>query len=142
MPSRTRAILLFFCLLVPLLSACAHAPKGAVSSTPVAATQTGEGEHRGPHEGETVTAIVERLELKAHEEWISDGSVIVSNVVAFAIVAPEHFDTLLFAHLQGHPRIGDRPLLLGDAVRFVLPRNWRNRDLSLEELEGLEFAPR
>lgn len=36
---------------------------------------------------------------------------------------------------------GGRPLLLGDVVTFVLPKNWRNRDLSLEQLEGLAFAP-
>jgi hypothetical protein len=53
---------------------------------------------------------------------------------------PEGFDTMLFAHVRGHPYIGDRPILLGDTVTFVLPRNWRNRDLSLDELEGLAFS--
>lgn len=137
----TRSRSLCVCLLAALLPACAHAPKPEAPPAPVTATEGATEESRGAHEGERVIAIVERLELKAHEEWISDGSVIVSNVAAFAIVAPEHFGTLLFVHVQGHPRIGDRPLLLGDAVSFVLPRNWRNRDLSLEELEGLEFAP-
>jgi hypothetical protein len=60
--------------------------------------------------------------------------------VAFAIVNPEGFDTMLIAHVKGHPYIGGRPILLGDSVTFVLPRNWRNRDLSLDELEGLAFA--
>jgi len=61
------------------------------------------------------------------------------NVVWFGIVRPELMDTMLAAHVIGHPRVGDRPLLLGDAVTFVLPRNWRHRDLALEELEGLAF---
>jgi hypothetical protein len=85
-------------------------------------------------------ARVERLELNVHEEFLSDGGVIVSSLVAFAIVTPEGFDTMLFAHVRGHPYIGDRPILLGDTVTFVLPRNWRNRDLSLDELEGLKFS--
>jgi hypothetical protein len=95
---------------------------------------------RGPYEGELVVAEVEQLERRAHEEWLDDGSVWVSNVVAFGIVAPKRFDTMLFAHVLGHPRIDGRPLLLGDQVTFILPVNWRNRDLSLEELEELDFA--
>lgn len=95
----------------------------------------------GAHEGETVVAIVERLERAAHEEWF-DGppGVIVSDVVAFAIVRPEGFSTLLFAHVPGHPRVGGRPLLLGDAVTFVLPQNWQIRDLELADLAELALA--
>lgn len=47
---------------------------------------------------------------------------------------------LLFAHMHGHPRIDGRPLLLGDAVSFVLPSYWQNCDLALEELAGLAFV--
>jgi hypothetical protein len=86
-----------------------------------------------------VIAVVERLERMAHEEWISDGSVDVSNVLAFGIISPEYFDTMLFVHMKGHPHIGDRPLLLGDAVTFVLPARWQVRDLALDDLEGLAF---
>jgi hypothetical protein len=95
----------------------------------------------GAHEGETVVAVVERLERAAHEEWF-DGppGVIVSDVVGFAIVRPEGFSSLLFAHVPGHPRIGGRPLLLGDAVTFVLPQNWQIRDLELADLAELALA--
>jgi hypothetical protein len=120
-------------LLIPTFSACAHAPSQPSTPTPRA-------EAPGPYEGRLVVARVERLEFKDHEEFLSDGGVIVSNLVAFAIVTPEGFDTMLFAHVRGHPYIGDRPILLGDAVTFVLPRNWRNRDLSLDELKGLAFV--
>jgi hypothetical protein len=92
------------------------------------------------YEGETVVAIVEQLERSAHEEWLEPHGVLVSDLVAFGIFHPEHLETLLFAHVKGHPRIDGRPLLLGDAVTFVLPRNWRNRDLALADLEGLAFA--
>ncbi len=96
---------------------------------------------RGPHEGKRVVAIVERLERSAHTEGLeTDPIVIVSDVVAFGIFQPVHFDTLLFAHVSGHPRIDGRPLLLGDSVSFILPVNWRNRDLALEELAGLAFV--
>ncbi len=120
-------------LLIPAFAACAHGPSQPSTPTPSA-------EIPGPYEGQLVIARVERLEFKVHEEFLSDGGVIVSNLVAFAIVTPEGFDTLLFAHVRDHPHIGDRPILLGDAVTFVLPRNWRNRDLSLDELDGLAFV--
>ena len=128
-PSRLLAVF----LLIPSFVSCAHAPTQP-------STQTPRTETPGPYEGQLVVARVERLEFKVHEEFLSDGSVIVSNVVAFAIVTPEGFDTMLFAHVRGHPRIDDRPILLGDTVTFVLPRNWRNRDLSLDELKGLAFV--
>jgi hypothetical protein len=129
--------LVALCLLVPPFSACAHAPRRLSTPTPAIAPRA---ETTGPYEGQTVVAVVERLERNVHEEFLSDGGVIASNLVAFAIVNPRVFDTMLFAHVKGHPSIGDRPILLGDAVTFVLPRNWRNRDLSLEELKGLAFA--
>ncbi|MBP9143750.1 MAG: hypothetical protein KBF21_02705 [Thermoanaerobaculia bacterium] len=105
-----------------------------------ATTPSGLPAAPAPYEGEIVVAVVEQLERSAHEEWLEPHGVIVSDLVAFGIFHPEHFDTLLFAHVKGHPRIDGRPLLLGDAVTFVLPRNWRNRDLSLADLEGLAFA--
>ena len=60
--------------------------------------------------------------------------------LALAVVAPKRFDTLLFVRMKGHPRIDGRPILLGDRISFVLPVNWRNRDLALEEPDGLAFA--
>jgi hypothetical protein len=120
-------------LLLPAFSGCAHAPSQPSQPAPRVETP-------GPYEGQLVVARVERLEFNVHEEFLSDGSVLVSNVVAFAIVTPQGFDTMLFANVRGHPYIGGRPILLGDAVTFVLPHNWRNRDLSLDELKGLAFA--
>lgn len=108
----------------------------AASPTPVIAPPVTEEEIR-------VVAIVEQLHLAAHEDWLEiDGEprVFVSNVVAFAIVRPKDIPTLLYAHVSGHPRIGDRPLLLGDAVTFMLPRSWQGRDLSLADLPELAFA--
>lgn len=116
-----------------------EAPRTAansVSPAPVIAPPATEEEIR-------VVAIVEQLHRAAHEEWFEiDGEprVLVSNVVAFAIVRPEDISTLLFAHVSGHPRIGDRPLLLGDAVTFMLPRNWQSLDLALADLPELAFA--
>ena len=133
-----RSRVLWVCLLVPLFSACAHSPRPGVVQPAPAAARTDE--RLGAYEGQTVIAVVERLENKAHTESFDDGSVVVSNILWLGIVRPERFDTMLMVLMKGHPRIGDRPLLLGDAVRFVLPRNWRGRELTLEELEGLEFV--
>lgn len=123
------------CCLILGVGACGNhpAPRTAGVSAPVPAAPA-------PYEGETVVAIVEELHRSAHEEWLEPHGVLVSDLVAFGIFHPEHFDTLLFAHVKGHPRIDGRPLLLGDAVTFILPRNWRNRDLALADLEGLAFA--
>jgi hypothetical protein len=120
-----------------LLSSC------AVPSRPIRQSQQAiAGDDTGaPNQSELVAAIVERLEAKAHQDSLEDGSVVVSDVVAFAIVAPRRFDKLLFASTHGHPRVGDRPLLLGDRVRFILPAHWESRELTLEDLHQLEFAP-
>jgi hypothetical protein len=122
-----------------LLLACPHQAPSTTAQP--AQDVAANGPAPGPYEGQTVLGVVERLEHKAHEEWLSDGDVWVTDVVAFAIVIPEkeRLGTLLLAHVDGHPKIGDRPLLLGDVVSFVLPVNWRNRDLSFEELEGIRF---
>lgn len=134
---RATSYLVAVCLLIPPLSGCAHAP--SQSSTPPPQTSP-RAETPGPYEGQTVMAVVERMERNVHTESLSDGGVIVENLVAFGIVRPKPFETMLFAHVRGHPYIGDRPILLGETVTFVLPRNWRNRDLSLDELEGLAFT--
>ncbi len=134
---RARPIAALLALSIPAFGCAREAPRTGAAIAASAPAQP----PAGAHEGETVVAVVERLERAAHEEWF-DGpaGVIVSDVVAFAIVRPEGFSTLLFAHVPGHPRIGGRPLLLGDAVTFVLPRDWENRDLALSDLAGLVFA--
>jgi hypothetical protein len=106
---------------------------GSSSTAPVS-----EPEDVNP-EGQDVLAFIEKLEWKAHEEFLSDGGVIASNVVSFAIVEPEGVRWLLVAHTPELPRIGDRRIQLGDFVRFVMPRDWRNRDLELSDLEKLRF---
>lgn len=132
----------FRCVLAwPLLLASLGCHPSAEPRTAASAEDSAEAPTAtGPAEGERVVAVVERLEKAAHEEWLEPSGVIVSDVVAFAIVQPQPASELLFAHMRGHPRIGGRPLLLGEAVTFVLPRNWRARDLALEELEGLAFV--
>lgn len=114
-------------------AACAReAPKTAAAPPPTPPDRL---------EDTVVLAIVEQLHRQAHEEWLEGyPNVLVSDLVAFAIVQPERLESLLFAHVRGHPRIDGRPLLLGDAVTFVLPVHWRNRDLALADLEGLAFA--
>jgi hypothetical protein len=119
-----------------LLGGCATAERAPSTGASPAAGE----EKPGPYEGERVVAVVERLERNAHQEWLTDGTVWMSDLVWLAVESPERFDSMLAARVAGHPRIGDRPLLLGDRVSFILPRNWRARDLSLEELEGLQLV--
>ncbi|HVR97403.1 MAG TPA: hypothetical protein VMW27_12360 [Thermoanaerobaculia bacterium] len=124
-----RAVLV---LLAAALSACAHggaAPAPSSASAPAAAPGK-------PAADLEVVAIVERFDRAAHEEFLSEGDVIVTNVVGFAVMQPERFKTLVFAHTPtlGHPYVGTRPLLLGDIVELSLPSNWENKDLSLDDL--------
>lgn len=127
------------CAVVVVLGACTHAARDVAEDAPAAAAALA-AQAPGPLEGEVVVAEVEHLERRAHEEWLDDGSVWVTDVVGFGIVAPQHLDTMLFVHVDGHPHVDGRPLLLGDAVTFVLPVNWRNRDLAFGDLEQLAFA--
>jgi hypothetical protein len=123
-------------IIMLLLAACAHSRTDGKQNHAISSAVSDAS-----FEGEIVTAVVERLEAKAHEDVLEDGSVLTSDVVALAVISPEPLHSLLFAHMHGHPRIGGRPMLLGDRVQFVLPHNWKNRDLSLEELDRLAFAP-
>lgn len=134
---RARPIAALLALSLPVFGCARAAPRTGAAIAASAPAQP----PAGAHEGETVVAVVERLERAAHEEWF-DGppGVIVSDVVGFAIVRPEGFSSLLFAHVPGHPRVGGRPLLLGDAVTFVLPQNWQIRDLELADLAELALA--
>jgi len=87
----------------------------------------------------TIVAVVVELKLRAHEEQLPDGSVHLFSVVAFDVVRPKGWRTLILAQVNGHPRIDSRPLLLGNVVTFVLPKNWRGGELSFSELRSLAF---
>lgn len=93
----------------------------------------------GAATGQRVVARLEQLHWNAHEEWLDNGDVWVSNVAAFAVVHPEPLGELLFVHVAGHPHVGDRPVLIGGLVTFLLPANWQARDLSFDDLGGLTF---
>jgi hypothetical protein len=134
-----RTLRLIACCLAIVLGACSHHPHGGTHPVAVQAAERPESAS-GAVEGEIVIAQVARLEYKAHEEWLEDGTVWVTNVVALDVVAPRPLDALLFVHVAGHPRIDGRPLLLGDRVTFVLPENWRGGDLALADLPGLKFV--
>lgn len=137
MPRVSVRVLALVAVTAGALSGC----RGAAPVTaPAPAPSSADAPSAEPYEGTVVTAQLDRLERMAHEEWLSDGSVWVSDLAFFGVVHPAGFDTMLVARVEGHPRIGDRPILLGDLVTFVLPRNWRNRDLAIEDLEQLAFA--
>ena len=130
------------CVLAIALSACAHRERATSPSVPSPSdgsrVMTAASDKDDPI-GQEVLAIVEKMELKAHTEDLPDGSVIVSNTVSFSIVQPRHLDTLLVVHTRDLPHIGTRRVQLGDLVYFVLPHNWRNKDMELSELKNLRF---
>lgn len=88
---------------------------------------------------EEALAMVDELQLKTHEEFLDNGDVIVSNMVGFSILRPEHHDRI-FVHTQSLPMIGFRRLQLGDTVYFELPDPRWGTDLDLSQLRGLRFA--
>jgi hypothetical protein len=119
------------CVIAAALAGCAHgngAPATPASPAPAPAGEKVE-----------VIAMVETMDHKIHTETMMDGSIYVRDVVGFVVVDPPGFKTLVMVNTPGHPRIGTRPLLLGDLVRFGLPPNWENADLAIEDLENLRF---
>ncbi len=87
-----------------------------------------------------IVAVVESLDRAAHTDDLEGGGVYVTNVVSFMVVDPPGVHELLSAHGPGHPWVHDRPLLLGSVVRFNVPANWRDCDLSYGDLQDLRFA--
>lgn len=90
--------------------------------------------------GQRVTAVVVRMELQAHQEWLENGSVILSNVVWLVPVEPGGFGGEIAILCEGHPHLAGRPLELGDRLTFVLPPEWPSYDLWFRRLKDLAFA--
>jgi hypothetical protein len=87
-----------------------------------------------------VLAIVDEMKLRAHEDFLSDGTVLVSNLVWFSVERPEDYRRRIAVHCQGLPAIGDRRLQLGDYVYFQAPTPAEGTDIELSNLKGLRFA--
>lgn len=122
-----------------LLLGCAGA--GTRPESPVSASSASDyPEWAGVNpEGQDVLARVEKLEMNAHEEFLSDGDVLVAHMVTFAIYEPPGVHHVLNAYSYALPAIGDRRIQLGDLVRFEVPRGWYKADLSLDDLGNLRF---
>ncbi|MEO8275056.1 MAG: hypothetical protein ABI639_02495 [Thermoanaerobaculia bacterium] len=126
-----------------LFTACtSNAPARTAATVEGATSAADRGKSDGPADGTLVVAVVARLELSAHEEWIEGpgGGVIVENLVWLWIVAPEPLPEMVAAHVVGHPQIAGRPLLLGSRISFLLPHDWKFGDLAFQNLEELRFV--
>ena len=109
-----------------------------------ASSQTAPGEPVAaatvPQAGERVKAEVVLLRYRAAEIWLDNGDSLVPSGVELRVFEPEGFGKPLNVLSFGHPHIGTRPLLLGSYVTFVLPVNWENRTLFLDDLKELSFV--
>lgn len=84
--------------------------------------------------------MVVGMAWRAHQEWLENGTVILSNVLTLSLVEPREIEGKLALLCEGHPHLAGRPLLLGDRLSFLLPSQWRKSDLWFHRLEGVEFA--
>lgn len=93
-----------------------------------------------PQAGERVKAEVVLLRYRAAEIRLEHGDTLVPSGVELRVFEPEGFGKTLNVMSFGHPHIGTRPLLLGNYVTFVLPKNWEYGMLFLDDLKELSFV--
>jgi hypothetical protein len=88
-----------------------------------------------------VVAVVEEIMEYGRKERAQDGSVSFFTVVALAVVEPRLPERVLTVYTQAVPAaVAGRPLVLGDRLRFNLPKDYATRDLHLLELPNVRFA--
>jgi hypothetical protein len=91
--------------------------------------------------GQTVLAVVERLELNGYEvRGASGGETRAFNRVWLGVYKPQPLPLMIPVHVAGPPQLDGRPLQMGDRLQFVLPHDYRTRDLALDDLEGSQLV--
>jgi hypothetical protein len=90
--------------------------------------------------GREVLAILSKMELKAYTDNLSDGSVLVSDIVRFEVVEPKELrHVTVTAYYQGAPNVHGRRLQVGDLVRFELPSEPQRAGILLQDLKSLRL---
>jgi hypothetical protein len=102
--------------------------------------QSHDGSERADGTGRDVLAILDKMELKAVTDNLSDGTVLVSNVARFEVVEPKELVYItVTTYYQGAPNLQGRRLQVGDLVRFELPSEPQRHLILLGDLKGLRF---
>jgi hypothetical protein len=102
--------------------------------------QSNDGSGPADGTGRDVLAILVKMELKAYTDNLSDGSVLVSDIVRFEVVEPkELMHVTVTAYYQGAPNVQGRRLQVGDLVRFELPSGAQRHGILLGDLKDLRF---
>ena len=102
--------------------------------------QSNDGSEPAAGTGREVLAILSKMELKAYTDNLSDGSVLVSDVIRFEVVEPkELMHVTVTAYYRGAPNLRGRRLQVGDLVRFELPSKPQRDGILLADLKGLRF---
>jgi hypothetical protein len=106
----------------------------------VTSTQSNAASESADGTGRDVLAILSKMELKAYTDNLSDGSVLVSDIVRFEVVEPKELKYVtVTAYYQGAPNVQGRRLRAGDLVRFELPSEPQRHGILLGDLKGLRF---
>jgi len=91
-------------------------------------------------EGREVLAVIKAIEPKSYTDNLSDGTVLVSDVMKFTVVQPaEIAGVTVEAYYQGIPKIDGRRLEVGDSLYFRLPSVPRRDGIFLWDLKDLRF---
>ena len=91
-------------------------------------------------EGREVLAVIKAIEPKSYTDDLSDGKVLVSDVMKFTVVQPSELaGVTVVTYYQGIPEIDGRRLELGDLLYFRLPSVPRRDGILLWDLKDLRF---
>jgi hypothetical protein len=102
------------------LAACLLLALGMAASSPAA-----------PRDKKEVTAVVEKIIRNGQQDRINGGGLISWTVVEFVILDPRaQLGKTVHVTCGGHPFVGDKPLLVGQRVRFVMPKERDGRPLT------------
>ena len=108
--------------------------------TSAQSNQSNDGSEAVAGTGRDVLAIVSKMELKAYTDNLSDGSVLVSDIVRFDVVEPRELTHVaVTAYYRGGPNVEGKRLQVGDLVRFELPSAVQRHGILLADIKGLRF---
>jgi len=105
-----------------------------------ASSQSHGGSEPPAGTGIEVLAIVSMMELKAYTDRLSNGSLLVSDIIRFDVVDPkERAHITVTAYYQGAPIVQGKRLQVGDLVRFERPPGPQRHGILLGDIKGLRF---
>jgi len=91
--------------------------------------------------GPEVIAIVDKIERNGYVDELTNGTILPWTLVTLTVIAPEpQFGTVVSMYCPAHPFIAERPLLVGQRVKFLLPSEVEREGIAMTDVKELRFA--